>query len=99
MKLGTALKAIHALTSGQAIRSGVAVLCALGLGTSLPGQTANKAQDVKRAQREVQQGEKAEASGKLDDALAHYDAAAKDAPMNVDIVGHAAALRAKLVQA
>jgi tetratricopeptide (TPR) repeat protein len=99
MMLGKALKAIHALASGQGIRSGVAVLCALGLGTSLPGQTANKAQDVKKAQREVQQGEKAEAVGKLDDALAHYDAAAKDAPMNVDIVGHAAALRAKLVQA
>src|SRR4029077_5645192 len=56
-------------------------------------------QDLKKAQREVQQGEKAEAAGKLDDALAHYDAAAKDAAINVDIVGHAAALRAKLVQA
>ena len=97
--LGKALRAMQGMALSRRICAGVAVLCALGLGTSLAGQTANKVQDLKKAQREVQQGEKAEAAGKLDDALAHYDEAAKDAPMNVDIVGHATALRAKLVQA
>jgi len=81
-----------------AIRNGVVAVCALSLGASLLAQAPNKAQDLKKAQRQVQQGEKAEAAGKLDDALNHYDAAAKEAPMNVDIVGHAAALRAKLVR-
>ncbi len=99
MMLGKALRAMQGMALSRRICAGVAVLCALGLGTSLAGQTANKVQDLKKAQREVQQGEKAEAAGKLDDALAHYDEAAKDAPMNVDIVGHATALRAKLVQA
>jgi len=77
--------------------SAAACLCALG--TLLAAQSSDKAQDLKKAQREVQQGEKAEAAGKLDQALALYDAAAKSAPMNADIVGHAAALRAKLVRA
>ena len=81
-----------------AIRNGVVAVCALSLGASLLAQAPNKAQDLKKAQRLVQQGEKAEAAGKLDDALNHYDVAAKEAPMNVDIVGHAAALRAKLVR-
>jgi len=89
MMLGKALRAMQGMALSRRICAGVAVLCALGLGTSLAGQTANKVQDLKKAQREVQQGEKAEAAGKLDDALAHYDEAAKDAPMNVDIVGHA----------
>ncbi|MBS1841222.1 MAG: VCBS repeat-containing protein [Acidobacteria bacterium] len=57
------------------------------------------AQDLKKAQREVQLGEKAEAAGNLDAALALYNEAAKDAPMDLGIVGHASALRAKLVQA
>lgn len=99
MMLGKALRGMHEVTWGRRICAGAAALCALGLGTSVLGQTPNKAQDLKKAQREVQQGEKAEAAGKLDDALVHYDAAAKDAPMNVEIVEHAAALRAKLVRA
>ncbi len=99
MVLGKALKSIRAGIFGQRICAELAVLCALGLATSLYGQTQNNVQGLKKAQHEVQQGEKAEAAGKLEDALAHYDAAAKAAPMNVDIVGHAAALRAKLVRA
>ena len=72
--------------------------CALAVATSLFGQGQNKAQDLKKAQREVQQGEKAEAAGHWDDALTLYDAAAKDAPGDLGILGHAAALRAKLVR-
>ncbi|HYK39522.1 MAG TPA: FG-GAP-like repeat-containing protein, partial [Candidatus Eremiobacteraceae bacterium] len=55
-------------------------------------------QDLKKAQREVLQGEKAEAAGNPDQALKFYDEAAKDAPMDLGIVGHASALRAKLVE-
>src|SRR2546430_5154736 len=72
--------------------------CALAVATSLFGQGQNKAQDLKKAQHEVQQGEKAEAAGHWDDALTLYDAAAKDAPGDLGIMGHAAALRAKLVR-
>jgi len=77
----------------------MAALCVLAMGDSLPAQVEHKAQDLKKAQKEVQQGEKAEAAGNLTDALAAYDAAAKDAPLDLGIVGHAAALRAKLVRA
>src|SRR5215468_1628269 len=76
-----------------------AAACWLALGALSAAQTPDKTQDLKKAQREVQQGEKAEVTGRLDQALALYDAAAKSAPMNADIVGHAAALRAKLVRA
>ena len=78
-----------------------ALLCALTTGNSLLAQDSkakSKMQDLKKAQREVQQGEKAEAAGNLDAALALYNEAAKDAPMDLGIVGHASALRAKLVQ-
>src|SRR5258708_14117723 len=70
----------------------------LAAATSLVVQGQNRTQDVKKAQREVQQGEKAEAAGRWNNALALYDAAAKDAPGDLGIVGHAAALRAKLVR-
>src|SRR5215475_10833602 len=76
-----------------------AIVCWQSLGASLASQSPNKTQDLKKAEREIQQGEKAEKAGKLDEALALYDAAAIDAPMNVDIVGHAAALRGKMVRA
>ncbi|HWT87776.1 MAG TPA: FG-GAP-like repeat-containing protein [Candidatus Angelobacter sp.] len=75
-----------------------ALSCALAVATSLFGQGQNKAQNLKKAQHGVQQGEKAEAAGHWDDALTLYDAAAKDAPGDLGIMGHAAALRAKLVR-
>jgi Flp pilus assembly secretin CpaC len=76
-------------------------MCALILSPSLSAQGSkakSKDQDLKKAQREVQQGEKAEATGNFDEALNLYNEAAKDAPMDLGIVGHASALRAKLVQ-
>lgn len=98
--LGKAFRTLQTIATGDRRICGVAVaLCSLGLGASVLAQAPNKVEDMKKAQREVQQGEKAEAAGKLDNALAHYDAAAKEAPMNVDIVGHVTALRAKLVRA
>src|SRR5262249_45452128 len=83
---------------GGTLRHGFAVVCAVALGASLSAQTNTKPQDLKKAQKEVQQGEKAEAAGNLNEALAHYNAAAKDAPQDLGIVSHAAALRAKLVR-
>ena len=54
--------------------------------------------DPKRAQKAIERGEKAEAEGRLDEALAAYDEAARYAPNDVAIVGRSAALRSKLVR-
>jgi hypothetical protein len=103
MMLSKALRAIWWTEMRRKICAGTALLCALMMGASLPAQQSSRAksnvQDLKKGQREVQQGEKAEAAGNLDEALALYNAAAKDAPLDLGIVGHAAALRAKMVRA
>src|SRR5579859_687593 len=94
-------KALSARGNGKiapACGAAATLVCTLALGASLFGQARGKTQDLKNAQHEVQQGEKAEAAGHWDDALTLYDAAAKDAPTDLGIVGHAAALRAKLVR-
>src|SRR5215471_4592058 len=86
---------------GRRLCAAMMVMCALILSPSLYGQGSkakSKVQDLKKAQHEVQQGEKAEAAGNFDEALNFYNEAAKDAPMDLGIVGHASALRAKLVQ-
>src|SRR3984893_1986093 len=54
--------------------------------------------DPKRAQRLVEQGEKAEADGRNDDALLAYDEAAGLAPQNLALVGRGAALRSRLIR-
>src|SRR5579871_2002127 len=86
---------------GRGRWTALVLVCALLSGNSLAAQDSkakSKVQDLKKAQREVQQGEKAEAAGNLYEALKFYNEAAKDAPMDLGIVGHASALRAKLVQ-
>ena len=55
--------------------------------------------DPKRAQKDVEAGDKAAAEGRFDDALAAYDEAAKYAPQNAAIVGKGATLRSQLVRA
>src|SRR5215470_5210868 len=55
--------------------------------------------DPKRAQKDVEAGDKAVAEGRFDDALAAYDEAASYAPQNIAILGKGATLRAQLVQA
>ncbi len=104
--LSKALKTGRGERARRAIYAGVALVCALLCGPKTDrfllaqdSKAKPKVQDLKKAQREVQQGEKAELAGNLDAALAFYDEAAKDAPMDWGIVGHASALRAKLVQA
>jgi Flp pilus assembly secretin CpaC len=54
--------------------------------------------DPKRAQKAVEQGEKAEAAGRMDAALLAYDQAARYAPQDMSIVGRGAALRSQLVR-
>lgn len=79
-------------------RSALALLCGVSFAIPLTLYAQKKWPDLKRAQRDVQQGEKEEAAGNWQAALAHYEAAAKDAPEDLGIVGHASALRAKLVR-
>ena len=54
--------------------------------------------DPKRAQKAIERGDKAEAEGHVDEALAAYDEAARYAPQDVSALGRGAALRAKLVR-
>jgi Flp pilus assembly secretin CpaC len=76
----------------------MAAACMLLLGSSLPGQKRANLNDLKKAQKAVQKGQKAETEGHLTEALAAYDEAAKEVPLDLGIVGRAAALRAKLVR-
>jgi Flp pilus assembly secretin CpaC len=54
--------------------------------------------DPKRAQRAAERGDRAEAAGKIAEALAAYEEAARYAPQDAGIVGRGAALRSKLVR-
>ncbi|HKW63479.1 MAG TPA: FG-GAP-like repeat-containing protein [Candidatus Acidoferrum sp.] len=62
----------------------------------VPPQRINP--DLKRARRAAERGEKAEAAGRLDEALAAYEEAARYAPQDPTYATRAAALRAKLVR-
>jgi general secretion pathway protein D len=55
--------------------------------------------DPKRAQKDIEAGDKAAAEGRFDDALAAYDEAARYAPQNMAILGKGATLRTQLVRA
>src|SRR6266849_1659400 len=63
----------------------------------LPAQGATRP-DPKRAQKAAERGDKAEASGHLDEALVAFDEAARYAPQDLSIVGRGAALRSQLVR-
>jgi Flp pilus assembly secretin CpaC len=54
--------------------------------------------DPKRAQKAAEQGDRAEAAGRMDAALLAYDEAARYAPQDMSIVGRGAALRSQLVR-
>ena len=66
----------------------------------LPSPTPNAIvrPDVKRAQKLVERGEKAEADGRFDEALLAYDEAARLAPQNLALFGRGAALRSRLIR-
>ena len=55
--------------------------------------------DLKRARKAVEQGGKAEAAGRLGEALAAYEEASRYAPQDANIVARTASLRSKLVRA
>jgi len=71
---------------------------AQGPAPSQPQKTAVNP-DPKRAQKYVDQGDKAAAEGKFDEALAAYEDAARYAPQEGYILERGAALRSKLVRA
>ena len=54
--------------------------------------------DSKRAQKLVERGEKAEAEGRIDEALLSYDEAARLAPQDFAVVGRGAVLRSRLIR-
>ena len=54
--------------------------------------------DPKQARKLVERGERLEAEGKLEEALAAYDEAAKFAPNDAEVVGRGAALRSRMVR-
>ena len=62
------------------------------------GQATITRSDAKRAQKAVEQGEKAETAGRLVEALAAYEEAARYAPGDMNIIEHSAALRSRLVR-
>src|SRR5580693_3617250 len=67
--------------------------------SSLPAQSAALVRvDPKRAQRALERGVKAEADGKIDEALTAYDEAARYAPQDLAMVGRGAALRSRLIR-
>jgi len=57
------------------------------------------APDPKRAQKAVEKGEKAEAEGRSEEALAAYNEAVRYAPQDMAIVARSVTLRSKLVRA
>jgi tetratricopeptide (TPR) repeat protein len=54
--------------------------------------------DPKRAQKAIERGSKAETDGRLEEALAYYDEAARFAPQEVTVVSRGATLRSRLVR-
>jgi type II secretory pathway component GspD/PulD (secretin) len=54
--------------------------------------------DLKRAQKAAERGDKAQAEGRIDEALLAYDEAARYAPQDLEIVGRGATLRSKLIR-
>src|SRR5216683_1642816 len=90
----------------RTIRTGTALLLSLLLGGLVPGQAPSSSPpeanavhpDPKRAQKSLEQGDKAVAAERLDEALAAYEEAARYAPLDAEIVERAAALRSKRVR-
>ncbi len=89
------------------LRPGTAFFLSLLLCAQLPAQAPSASQpqsavvrpDPKRAQKYVDQGDKAAAQGKFDEALLAYDEAARYAPQEGYVLERGAALRSKLVRA
>ncbi|HXM95347.1 MAG TPA: FG-GAP-like repeat-containing protein [Candidatus Dormibacteraeota bacterium] len=63
-----------------------------------PSEPVTVRWDAKRAQKAAERGDKAVSAGRVDEALAEYQEAARYAPQDADIVGRGAALRSKLIR-
>ncbi len=91
----------------RTIRLSTSLLWSLLLCAQVPAQAPSPSQlqtpmerpDPKRAQKAAERGDKAEAAGRFDEALAAYEEAARYAPQDVAIVERGAALRSRLVRA
>jgi hypothetical protein len=91
----------------RTLRLSTALLLSLLLCAQVPGQGPAPSQpqttavrpDPKRAQKYVDQGDKAAAAGNFAEALSAYEEAARYAPQEGYIVERGAALRSKLVRA
>ena len=91
----------------RTIRLSTSLLLSLLLCAQVPAQAPALSQiqatmvrpDPKRAKKAVERGDKAEAAGRIDEALAAYQEAARYAPQDMVIVERGAALRSKLVRA
>src|ERR1700746_45394 len=95
---------LHMGTLRQALvfpRSSLVLLSPGSFAQSQPPAPQPQAQprpDPKRARKAAEPGEKAEAAGHWEDALAAYQAAAHYAPTDIAFAERAAALRSKLVR-
>ena len=91
----------------RTIRPSISLLLSLLLCGRVPAQAPAAPQpqaplvrpDPKRAQQAAERGDKAEAAGRFDEALAAYEEAARYAPQHADVIERAVALRSKLVRA
>jgi type II secretory pathway component GspD/PulD (secretin) len=89
-----------------AVRQSAALILSLLLCAPIPAQQPQLSSapnaivrpDSKRAQKLVERGEKAEADGRIDEALLAYDEAARLAPQNLALFGRGAALRSRLIR-
>ncbi len=91
----------------RTIRPSISLFLSLLLCGRVPAQTPAPPQpqaplvrpDPKRAQKAAERGDKAEAAGRFDEALAAYEEAARYAPQDADVIERGVALRSKLVRA
>ncbi len=92
---------MRTLRQAASVFSAGLLLCALVCGQA-PATTQSPAAveqpNPKRAQKAAERGAKAEAAGRLEEALAAYQEAALLAPQDTATVERAAALRSKLVR-
>src|SRR5258708_29446020 len=88
----------------RTIRLSTSLLLSLLLCEQVPAQAPSPSQlqaaivrpDPKRAHKAAERGDKAQAAGRLGEALAAYEGARRYAPENVSILEHARALPSKL---
>ena len=91
----------------RTIRLSISLLLSLLICLPIPAQAPAPPQpqaplvrpDPKRAQKAAERGDKAEAAGRFDEALAAYEESARYAPQDTDVIERGVALRSKLVRA